>query len=82
MWDGYIQDFEKVKSKRSYIACCGRSSSWIWADRVNAQRWGRNKCGTPWPTTGASWMQSRSPSKKVRRPRGKDRAQVDPLRQH
>eukprot|EP00439_Symbiodinium_sp_Y106_P086191 s314_g31.t2 len=39
MMGGYFQDFEKVRTRRRYVACTGCSSSWIWADRINAQRW-------------------------------------------
>ena len=71
---GYFQDFEKVRTRRRYVACTGCSSSWIWADRINAQRWGCNKCGTPWPGADSDWK-STSP---VRKPRGRVRPQVDP----
>ena len=76
-WGGYIQGYQKVRGRRSYVACAGCSSSWIWADRVSPSRWGCNKCGTPWPATEA-WNGSPSPTRKVRKPRGRDRTKVEP----
>ena len=77
MVGGYFQEFEKVRSRRKYVACSGCSSSWIWADRINGHRWGCNQCGTPWPGADKDW-ESPHPAKKARKPRGRARPQVDP----
>ena len=77
MMGTYAQDYVKVRSRRKYVACCGCSSSWIWADRINAQRWGCNQCGTPWPGVDGDWKTTSS-VKQARKPRGRVRPQVDP----
>lgn len=43
-------------------------------DRASGTRWGCDKCSTKWPTGREPWQPARSPSKRVRKPRGASRA--------
>ena len=63
---------------RNYHACQGCTASWVWSDRISDIRWGCDKCGTPWPTGGHHWQPARSLTKKLRKPRGRDRQTVEP----
>ena len=66
------------RKARPYCVCQGCKVSWIWSDRISATRWGCDKRGTAWPDKGQSRAFVRSPSKKMRKPRGRDRVSVDP----
>lgn len=60
--------YPKQRRQRTYVCSQGCPTSWIWADRINADRWKCDKCNQAWPQT--TWVSDQSQFPKRRnRPR-------------
>ena len=66
-WDG----FKAVRPRRAYLVRRGCEGSWIWADRVNDQRWCCDHCGQQWPAGQKQRVSPRPSRQRTRRERAR-----------